>query len=77
MNRKYCINESKQIIYCNVNVCVLSKEEEQPRVVGWVSGGRREAHEGADIYSWLILDVVRQKPTQLCKAIMLQLKITK
>ena len=41
------------------------------------SGGRREAHEGADIYLWLILDVVRQKPTQLCKAIMLQLKITK
>ena len=38
--------------------------------------GRRKAHEGEDTYLRLILDVVRQKPTRLCKAIMLQLKIT-
>ena len=40
-------------------------------------GGEREAQEKGEIYIylWLICIVVWQKPTQLCEAIILQLKI--
>ena len=42
--------------------------------MGWE--GEREAHEGGDIYVylWLIHTVVWQKPTQHCKAMILQFK---
>ena len=43
----------------------------QPRGMGW--GGR----EGTYVYLWLIHVDVWQKPTQNCKAIILQLKINK
>ena len=44
---------------------------------GWVGvGGGREAQEGGDVlYLWLIHVNIWQKPTQYCKAIILQLKI--
>ena len=44
-----------------------------------VQGGRWEVEEGGDIciYLWLIHVDVWQKPTQYCKAIILQLKIKK
>ena len=37
-------------------------------------GGGREVQEGGDIYLWLIHADLWQKPTQYCKAIVLQLK---
>ena len=39
---------------------------------GGVGGCKRE---GIFVYLWLIHTVIRQKPTQNCKAIILQLKI--
>ena len=43
-----------------------------------VEGGRKRfRREGTCVYLWLILIVVRQKPTQCCKAIILQVKIKK
>ena len=39
---------------------------------GWEMGGRFK-REGTCVYLWLIRVDVRQKPTQYCKAIMLQL----
>ena len=44
---------------------------------GWDKvGGGREVQKGGDIYNlWLIHVDVWQKPTQHCKAIILQLKI--
>jgi len=45
--------------------------------VGW--GGRREGGSrgrGHTSFLWLIRVDVRQRPTQYCKAIILQLKIT-
>ena len=44
--------------------------------MGWVIGGRPK-REGTYIYLRLIHADVRQKPTQYCKAIVLQLKINK
>ena len=46
---------------------------------GWddVGGGREVKREGAYGYLWLIHVDVWQKPTQYCKAIILQLKISK
>ena len=45
-------------------------------VMGWKVGGRFK-REGTYIYIWLIHVDVRQKQTQQCKAIILQLKINK
>ena len=47
----------------------------QPSGVGW--GGRWEGGSGGStyVYLWLIHVDTRQKPTQDCKAIILQLKI--
>ena len=42
--------------------------------LGWGVGGRFK-REGTYIYLWLIYVVAWQKPTQHCKAIILQLKI--
>ena len=42
--------------------------------MGWEAGGRQE---GTYVYLWLIHVDVWQKPTQHCKAIILQLKINK
>ena len=39
--------------------------------------GRRLKREEIQVYLWLIHIVLRQKPTQQCKAIILQLKIKK
>ena len=39
--------------------------------------GRRVKREGTYVYLWLIHVNVWQKPTQYCKAILLQLKINK
>ena len=39
-----------------------------------MGGGERFQREGIHVYLWLIHVVVRQKPTQYCKAIILQLK---
>ena len=46
---------------------------------GWdgVGGGRRFKREGAYVYLWLIHASTGQKPTQYCKAIILQLQISK
>jgi len=41
---------------------------------GWEVGGRIR-REGTYVYPWLIHVDVWQKPTQYCKAIILQLKI--
>ena len=47
----------------------------QPRGVGWGCGWKeRFRREGTYVYLWLIHVVVWQKPTQYCKAIILQLK---
>ena len=46
--------------------------------MGWDGvGGGRKVLEGGDTYLWLIHVVVWQKPTQYCKAIILQLKLSK
>ena len=45
---------------------------EQPRGVGWEEGGRER--EGTWVYLWLICVDVWQKPTQYCKAVILQFK---
>ena len=42
--------------------------------MGWEVRGRFK-REGTYVYLWLIHIDVRQKPTQYCKAIILQLKI--
>ena len=42
--------------------------------MGWEVRGRFK-REGPYVYLWLIHIDVRQKPTQYCKAIILQLKI--
>ena len=44
--------------------------------VGERVGGRLKG-EGEYVYLWLILNVLQQKPTQHCKAIILQLKQNK
>jgi len=41
--------------------------------MGWEVGGRFKK-EATYVYLWLILVAVWQKPTQHCKAIVLQLK---
>jgi len=47
----------------------------QPRRVGWDGSGKGFVREGTYVYLWLIHVDVSQKPTQHCKAIILQLKI--
>ena len=49
------------------------------KVQGWdrVGGGGRFKKETTYVYIWLIHVVVWQKPTQHCKAIILQLKLNK
>ena len=42
--------------------------------MGWEVGGRFQG-DGMYVYLWLIHADVWQKPTQYCKAIILQLKI--
>jgi len=42
--------------------------------MGWETEGRFR-REGTYVYLWLIHDDVREKPTQYCKAIILQLKV--
>ena len=46
---------------------------------GWdgVGEGRRLKREGTYVYLWLIHVDIWQKPTQYCKAILLELKINK
>ena len=44
--------------------------------MGWEVGGRFK-REGTYVYLWLIHVGAWQKPTQYCKAIILQLKIDK
>ena len=44
--------------------------------MGWEVGGRFK-REGTYVYLWLIHVDVRQKPTQYCKVITLQLKINR
>ena len=44
--------------------------------MGW-EVGERFKREGTSVYLWLIHVDVWQKPTQYCKAIILQLKINK
>ena len=46
---------------------------------GWsgVGGGKGVQEEGTYVYLWLIHVDVWQKPTQYCKAIILQLKVNK
>ena len=39
--------------------------------------GRRFEREGTWVYLWLVLVGVKRKATQYCKAIILQLKISK
>ena len=43
--------------------------------MGWEVGGRSK-REGTYVHLWLIHVDIWQKPTQYCKAIILQLKIT-
>jgi len=40
----------------------------------WVGGGREVKREGIYVYLWLTHVDIWQKPTQYCKAIILQLK---
>ena len=50
--------------------------EDRDSVDGWLAGVGREAQERrVYVYVWLIEVVVQQKPTQYCKAIILQIKI--
>ena len=44
--------------------------------MGWEMEGRLR-REGTYVYLWLIHDDVREKPTQYCKVIILQLKVNK
>ena len=43
--------------------------------MGWEGSSRGRGYIYIYIYLWLIHDVVQQKPTQQCKAIILQLKV--
>ena len=45
-----------------------------PRGVRWEGVGERLKRMGIYVYLWLINVVIWQKPTQQCKAIILQLK---
>ena len=55
----------------------LKPEFYQPSGVGWGEEmGGKFKKEGTYVYLWLIHDDVWHKPTQYCKAIILQLKIT-
>ena len=70
----YTLLRVKQIA---VGICFVTQRAQtgalwQPRGVGW--GGRFKT-EGTYIYLWLIHADVWQKPTEYCKAIILQLKI--
>ena len=47
-----------------------------PREVGCRGGGRKLSEGGGTSYWWPMHVVIRQKPTQHCKAIILQLKKT-
>ena len=44
---------------------------------GWDEAGGNFKREGIYVYLWLIHVDIWQKPTQYCKAIILQLKINK
>ena len=47
-------------------------------IEGWdVERGERLIRKGVYVYIWLIHIAVQKKPTQHCKAIILQLKINK
>ena len=59
----------ENIIYCWVERQFLKSYQG--------GGGGREVQEGGDIYLWMIHVDVWRKPTQYCKAIILQLKINK
>ena len=65
---------------CSVTKGAQPRALEQPRGVGWggmeweIEAGFRR--EGTFVYLWLIHVDVWQKPTQYCKAIILQLKKT-
>ena len=48
-----------------------------PRGVRWEGVGERLKRMGIYVYLWLINVVIWQKPTQQCKAIILQLKTIK
>ena len=48
-----------------------------PRGVRWEGVGERLKRVGIYVYLWLINVVIWQKPTQQCKAIILQLKKNK
>ena len=64
---------SKVICYRELKSMLCDKLE------GWdgVGGGREVQEGGTHVYLWLIHVDVEQKPTQYCKAIILQLKISK
>ena len=55
--------------------CVAQWARRSGHPQGWAGRRQGESREGRDVYLWLILGVVRQKPTQHCKAITLQPKI--
>ena len=55
-----------------------SKQVPWDNLEGWETGwevGGRFSREGICVYLWLIHVDERQRPTQYCKAIILQLKI--
>ena len=61
----YCMTQGAQIL-CSVTTQRGGRRWEK---------GRRSRREGTHIYLWLIHVTIWQKPTQQCKAIILQLKI--
>ena len=75
-------NIMKYYILNDANVFLLTLED---IICCWVErqllksyqgmGGGREVQDGGDIYLWMIHVDVWRKPTQYCKAIILQLKI--
>ena len=47
----------------------------QPGGVGWGGGWEGDSRGKRHVYLWLIHVVVQQKPTEHCKATILQLKV--
>ena len=61
-------------------ICRAGIETQTQRMGLWTQQGKgrvgeRLKREGTYVYLWLIYLVVQKKPTQHCKAIILQLKI--
>ena len=74
--KDYILNDANVYLLTLENIIYCWVERQFLKSYQGVGGGR-EVQEGGDIYLWMIHVDVWWKPTQYCKAIILQLKINK